>query len=123
MKNKLLAQICKTIVINNIVITPTFTWRFLVGPINEPLSIFVEFIRHFDAIMIFLCFMEIIAFRFLLLFGWKHFNSINEEFMFVFVNICNIVFAFVTQISRWMLGKYFDFVVNNLILKLHYIIF
>ena len=105
MKNKLLAQICKTIVVNNIVITPTFTWRFLVGPINEPLSIFVEFIRHFDAVMIFLCFMEIIAFRFLLLFGWKHFNSTNEEFMFVFVNICNIVFAFVTQISRWMLGN------------------
>lgn len=113
LKNKLLAQICKIIVVNNILITPVFTWRFLVGPINEQLSIFVEFIRHFDAVMIFLCFMEIIVFRFLLLFGWKHFNSTNEDFMSVLVNVCNIVFAFVTQISRWMLGKCNTFIITN----------
>ena len=123
MKNKLLAQICKAIVTNNILVTPVFTWRFLVGPINEPLSIFVQLIKHFDAVIIFLCFMEIIVFRFALLFGWKYFNSINEEFMFVFVNVCNIGFAFLTLISRFMLGKCCAFIVNNLILKLHYIIF
>ena len=113
LKNKLLAQICKIIVVNNILITPVFTWRFLVGPINEQLSIFVEIIRHFDAVMIFLCFMEIIVFRFLLLFGWKHFNSTNEDFMSVLVNVCNIVFAFVTQISRWMLGNCNTFITTN----------
>ena len=113
LKNKLLAQICKIIVVNNILITPVFTWRFLVGPINEQLSIFVEFIRHFDAVMIFLCFMEIIVFRFLLLFGWKHFNSTNEDFMSVLVNVYNIVFAFVTQISRWMLGNCYTFIITN----------
>ena len=113
LKNKLLAQICKIIVVNNILITPVFTWRFLVGPINEQLSIFVEIIRHFDAVMIFLCFMEIIVFRFLLLFGWKHFNSTNEDFMSVLVNVCNIVFAFVTQISRWMLGNCNTFIITN----------
>ena len=118
LKNKLLAQICKIIVVNNIFITPVFTWRFLIGPINEQLSIFVEFIRHFDAVMIFLCFMEIIVFRFLLLFGWKHFNSTNEDFMSVLVNVCNIVFAFVTQISRWMLGNCYTFILTNQNLKL-----
>ena len=121
MKNKLLAQICKIIVVNNIIITPVVTWRFLVGPINERLSIFVGFIGHFDAVMIFLCFMEIIVFRFLLLFGWKHFNSTNEDFMSVFVNVCNILFAFVTQISRWILGNCFTFIMINLILKIKYI--
>ena len=105
LKNKLLAQICKIIVVNNIIITPVVTWRFLVGPINERLSIFVGFIGHFDAVMIFLCFMEIIVFRFLLLFGWKHFNSTNEEFVFCFMSWFNIGFSFVTQFSRLMLGE------------------
>ena len=118
MKNKLMAQNSKAIIALSILSTPVFTWRFLIGPINEQLSIFVEFIRHFDAVMIFLCFMEIIVFRFLLLFGWKHFNSTNEDFMSVLVNVCNIVFAFVTQISRWMLGNCYTFILTNQNLKL-----
>ena len=106
MKNKLLAQICKVLIANAILITPVFTWRFLIGPINEHLSIFLVFIRCFEGIIMLLCFMEIILFRILFLFGWKHFNTTNEEFMYVFVTVCNILFAFVAQISRWMLGKY-----------------
>ena len=106
MKNKLLAQICKAISANAIFSTPIFAWRFLIDPINEHLSIFVSFIRCFEAIIILLCFMEIIIFQILNLFVWKHFNTTNEEFVYVFVTICNILFAFVTQISRWMLGKY-----------------
>ena len=106
MKNKLLAQICKALVINDILSTPVFTWRFLVGPVNDHLSIFVEFVRNINSVIIFLCFMEIITFRFLMLYGWKHFNSTNEEFMYVFINMFNTCFAFTSQISRWILGKY-----------------
>ena len=105
MKNKLLAQICKAVVISDILSTPVFTWRFLVGPVNDHLSIFVEFVRNINSVIIFLCFMEIITFRFLMLYGWKHFNSTNEEFMFGFLSLFNISFTFVTQLSRWMLGK------------------
>ena len=104
MKNKLLAQICKALVITDILSTPVFTWRFLVGPVNDHLSIFIEFVRNINSVIVFLCFMEIIAFKFLMLYGWKHFNSTNEEFMFFFVNVSNTCFAFTTQISRWILG-------------------
>ena len=106
-KNKLVAQICKAVLVTNFT-TPVLTWRFLVGPVNENLSILILFIRNFDAVIIMLCFTEIIAFRFLLLFGWKHFNSTNEEFMFIFVNVFNTGFAFISQISRWILGKCHD---------------
>ena len=106
MKNKLLAQICKALVITDILSTPVFTWRFLVGPVNAHLSIFIGLVRNINSVIVFLCFMEIIAFKFLMLYGWKHFNSTNEEFMFVFVNVSNTFFAFTTQISRWLLGKY-----------------
>ena len=106
MKNKLLAQICKAVVISDILSTPVFTWRFLVEPVNDHLSIFIGLIRNINSVIVFLCFMEIIVFRFFMLFGWKHFNSANEEFMFVFANIFNTGFAFTSQISRWILGKY-----------------
>ena len=86
MKNKLGAQICKAVLVTNFT-TPVFTWRFLVGLVNENLSILILFIRNIDAVIMVLCFTEIIAFRFLLLFGWKHFNSTNEEFMFGFLSL------------------------------------
>ena len=105
MKNKLLAQICKAISANAIFSTPIFAWRFLIDPINEHLSIFVSFIRCFEAIIILLCFMEIIIFQILNLFVWKHFNTTNEELMFRFLNTFNNFLTFVAQISRWMLGK------------------
>ena len=104
MKNKLVAQICKAVLVTNFT-TPVFTWRFLVGLVNENLSILILFIRNIDAVIMVLCFTEIIAFRFLLLFGWKHFNSTNEEFMFGFLSLFNISFSLVTQLSRWMLGE------------------
>ena len=104
MKNKLFAQICKAVLVTNFT-TPFFTWRFLVGPINENLSILTVFIRNIDAVIMGLCFTEIIAFRFLLLFGWKNFILANQEFMFRFLSLFNIGFSFVTQFSRWMLGK------------------
>ena len=106
MKNKLLAQICKAIVISVILSTAAFTWRFLIGPTNDNLSIIIAFVRNINAVIIHLCFMEIIAFRVLLVFAWKHFNSTNDEFIFFFVNVFNTYFAFTTQISRWLLGKY-----------------
>ena len=106
MKNKLLAQICKAIIANSILSTPVFTWRFLIGPINEHLSIFVSFVRSWVIQMMLLCFLEIIVFRILNIFVWKHFNTTNEELMFRFLNIFNTCFTFVTHISRWMLGKY-----------------
>ena len=105
MKNKLLAQICKAIIANAILSTPSFTWRFLIGPINEHFSIFVSFIRCFDVTIMLLCFIEIIVFRILNLFVW-HLNPTNEDLMFRFLNIFNTCFTFVTHISRWMLGKY-----------------
>ena len=108
MKNKLLAQICKAVVISDILSTPVFTWRFLVEPVNDHLSIFIGLIRNINSVIVFLCFMEIIVFRFFMLFGWKHFNSTNEEFMFIFVNVFNTGFAFISQISRWILGKCHD---------------
>ena len=105
MKNKLVAQSCKAVLMTNFT-TSVITWRFLVGPVNENLSILILFIRNFDAVIMMLCFTEIIVFRCLLLFGWKHFNSTNEEFMFGFLSLFNVCFTFVTQLSRWMLGKY-----------------
>ena len=107
MKNKLFAQICEAVLVSNFT-TPFYTWRFLVGPIIENLSILILFIRNINALIMVLCFTEIIAGRFLLLFGWKHFNSTNEEFMFIFVNVFNTGFAFISQISRWILGKCHD---------------
>ena len=103
MKNKLFAQICEAVLVSNFT-TPFYTWRFLVGPIIENLSILILFIRNINALIMVLCFTEIIAGRFLLLFGWKHFNSTNEEFMFRYLNLFNISFSFATQFSRWMLG-------------------
>ena len=105
MKNKLFAQICKAVIANAILSTPFFTWRFLIGPINEHFSIFVSFIRCFDATIMLLCFMEIIIFRILNLFVHKHLNIGNEELMSRFLDIFNTCFTFVTHISRWMLGK------------------
>ena len=107
MKNKLFAQICEAVLVSNFT-TPFYTWRFLVGPIIENLSILILFIRNINALIMVLCFTEIIAGQFLLLFGWKHFNSTNEEFMFIFVNVFNTGFAFISQISRWILGKCHD---------------
>ena len=114
MKNKLLAQICKAIIANAILSTPVFTWRFLIGPINEHFSIFVSFIRCFDVTIMLLCFMEIIIFRILNLFVWKHFNTTNEELMFHFLSIFNTCFAFVPHVSRWMLGKYNSHIYSSL---------
>ena len=71
MKNKLVAQICKALFIYNLLATPIFTWRILIGPVNENLSTFTIFIRNCNGMIIPLCFTEIIAFRFLMLFGWK----------------------------------------------------
>ena len=113
MKNKLLAQICKAIIANSILSTPVFTWRFLIGPINEHFSIFVSFIRCFDASIMLLCFMEIIILRFLNLFAWKHVNMTNEELTFRFLSMFNTCFTFVTQISRWMLGNYFEYLTGR----------
>ena len=106
MKNKLLAQICKAVIANAILSTPFFTWRFLIGPINEHFSIIVSFIRSFAVSNMLLCFMEIIIFRIIFLFGWKHFNTTNEELIFRFLNMFNTCFTFFSQISRWMLGKF-----------------
>ena len=103
MKNKLFAQICEAVLVSNFT-TPFYTWRFLVGPIIENLSILILFIRNINALIMVLCFTEIIAGRFLLLFGWKHFNSTNEDFMFRYLYLFNIGFSFATQFSRWMLG-------------------
>ena len=104
MKNKLVAQNCKALLVTNFT-TPVFTWRFLVGLVNENLSILILFIRNINCLIMALCFTEIIAGRFLLLFGWKYFNSTNEEFMFGFLSLFNISFSLVTQLSRWMLGE------------------
>ena len=104
-KNKLVAQICKALFIYNILVTPVFTWRILIGPVNENLSTFTIFIRNCNGMIIPLCFTEIIAFRFLMLFGWKHFNTTNEDLMFAVINMFNTCIVMGTQISRWMLGK------------------
>ena len=74
-------------------------------PINEHLSIFDSFVRSWVIHIMLLCFLEIIVFRILNIFVWKHFNTTNEELMFHFLNAFNTFLTFVAQISRWMLGK------------------
>ena len=97
-----------------------FTWRLLIGPVNKHLSIFAVFCENISSNHVLLCFSEITMFRFLMLFGWKHFNSINEEFIFNFINLFNICFIFGSQISRLILGKlYFSFRYKNLKFNYH----
>ena len=58
MKNKLVAQMCKAIFIYNLLATPVFTWRILIGPINENLSTFTLFIRHCNGMIIPMCYIS-----------------------------------------------------------------
>ena len=59
----------------------------------------------FAGIHIIICFSEIIMYKVLMLFGFKHFCSSDEDFTFVFIILFNISFEFATQFSRWMLGS------------------
>ena len=114
MKNQLVAQICKVIFTYNILATPVILWRVLFGPVYEQISLIALFMRHCSAIIIPLCFTEIILFQFLMLFAWKSFNYTNEDFMFTVISIFNIGCAIVTLVSRWMLRKFYVYTIYTI---------
>ena len=106
LKNKLIAQICISIILLSIYYSPAFAWRVIIGPLNEKFAVFSVFSRNLGGTFNILCFTEIIIHKVLLTFGFKHFCSIDEEFIFMVLNSFNYFFAFSTQISRWHLATF-----------------
>ena len=106
LKNKLIAQICISIILLSIYYSPAFAWRVIIGPLNEKIAVFAIFCRNLGGTFNILCFTEIIIYKVLLSYGFKHFCSIDEEFIFMVLNIFNYFFAFSTQMSRWHLATF-----------------
>ena len=77
-KNKLIAQAFVAILTFSCINNPMFAWRILIGPLNESITMLNIFCRHFMATYGCLCFTNIILWKVLILFGWKHFCSIGN---------------------------------------------
>ena len=106
LKNKLMAQISISIIFLSIYCSPAFAWRVMIGPLNEKIAVFAVFCRNLGGTFNILCFTEIIIYKVLLTFGFKYFCSIDEDFIFMVLNIFNYFFALSTQISRWHLATF-----------------
>ena len=52
-----------------------------------------------------LCYTEIVLYKVSMVFGFKHFVSIDEQFMFVNIVTFNNFFTIGTTFSRWLLGS------------------
>ena len=113
LRNKLFSQLCKVLIFEYMIHNPGFAWRILIGPVNEKLAISMMFCEKCAGVMKFLYFTETVLHKVSMLFGFKHFCLTDEDFVFMFLNLFNISFAFAIQFSRWMLdssiGEYYHF--------------
>ena len=105
LKNKLSSQSAVFIFVSSFTNNPGFAWRIIIGPLNENVAIFVMFSRTFCGMYVTLCYTEIVLYKVSMLFGFKHFISIDEQFMFVNIITFNTFFSIGTTFSRWLLGS------------------
>ena len=106
MKNKLIAQLCYSLLVHGMTSTPAYAWRILVGPINKSIAILVLFVRFFIGIYEYLCLTEIVLYRVIMSLSWKSFSLMNEELIFIFLISFNILFSLGAEYSLWMLEHY-----------------
>ena len=106
LKNKLLSQSALIILVSHFTNSPGYSWRIVIGPLNKKVAMFVMFSRQFCGVYVILCFAEIVLYKVSMVFGFRHFNSIDEQFMFVSIIIFNTFFSIGTAFSRWMLGSF-----------------
>ena len=104
--NQLVAQMCNTYVFHFFTSNPSFAWRIIVGSLNPELTPIIQFCRECINTYLYLCLTEIVIFKIVILFAWKHFCFFDESFVSCIVTRFNIFFSITTHSFRWILGSY-----------------
>ena len=97
---------CLHVVFSSFVTSTILVIRSLFGPIGSFLTLFWYFL-HSLMLAIPLGYVECILFKWLLIFFWKKFAAINDDFLATFFNMFNIfIVALTISIFRLMIGEF-----------------
>ena len=105
LRNKLIAGLATA----QLLITYTdgfgFSWRILIGPLNDQLAMLIVYLRHCSSVFIFLHLSELMIYCACSFFGWNYICAMEEDFFFTFIVLFNMGFTITSQFCRWMLGS------------------
>ena len=111
--NQLVVHAQCGMILRNLITTPIWIARFLVGPLHKKIATFCSFWSQTISIWQILCYSEVAVLKSLMVFKWPLIAAMNDHFVGFFLILVNFGFLFITQISRLILGsfstdKYFE---------------
>ena len=116
-KNRILAQMCKVVLVNSCFGEIALFWTFLIGPIHPTLAKIVQFESGIFSNVINLGFVQMVWLKNFLLFKFFSASVINEDFLAVFLTNWNWIFSTISQLSLLYLDQkfyYFAFLTGKL---------
>ena len=106
-QDRLFSFSCLQYVLQSFIKTTLLEFRVLFGPIGNIATSFLYF-NYSIALAIPMGFAECILFRCLLVFFWKKFASINDEFFAIFIFMFNLLIICLISIIRLMNGEFYS---------------
>ena len=99
-----MAQIVFMLLIYNFLNNLSYAWRIYIGPLNLVMSHVAISAKQICGKFVMICITEIIVFKVVMIFAWKHYSIADEYFIYRVTIIFNYAFIFVNYSARLFLG-------------------
>ena len=106
--NQLTSHLMLGMLLNNNLVTPFFTWRLLIGPLNSFIATFVAFIENIVVTWNVLAITLMSLVKTLLTFKWSLMARTNDLFMGRYLFWANFVFCLFSHTTRYFLGSMYE---------------
>lgn len=82
----------------------SYAWRIFIGPLNLVMSHVAISAKQICGKFVMICITEIVLFKVIMIFAWKHYSIADEYFIYRVTILFNYAFIFGNYITRLYLG-------------------
>ena len=107
--NRLSSQCAYPVIIHNLIITPIWSYRVFIGPLNPTMAELTAVIANSCIIWVLLCLTEALLTRAIMATSYKYVSGINDMFFSNFIFMVNFGFSFGSHCCLAILGLYLFF--------------
>ena len=104
--NQLSSQCAYPVIIHNLIITPIWSCRVFIGPLNPTMAELTVVIANSCIIWVLLCLTKVLLTRAIMATSYKYISGINDMFFSNFIFMVNFGFSFGSHCCLGILGLY-----------------
>ena len=104
--NRLSSQCAYPVIIHNLIITPIWSYRVFIGPLNHTMAELTVVIANSCIIWVLLCLTEALLTRAIMATSYKYVSGTNDVFFGNFIFMVNFGFSFGSHCCLGILGLY-----------------